>query len=147
MRPTRIVLHHSATPDGRTLSTAAIRRYHIQERGWQDIGYHVVIERVEDAVEGILGRPLGQPGAHAPGANSDSLGVCLVGDFDRAAPEHAFLRAAARIVAGAALAFAIPLDRIVGHRDVTAGRTCPGHFFSLGTFRALVGDAQRGLGA
>lgn len=70
-----IVVHCSATPNGKSVSVADIRRWH-KERGFKDIGYHWVID-----VDGSLheGRPEDEIGAHAQGVNARSIGVCLVG--------------------------------------------------------------------
>ena len=35
-----IVLHCSATKADQQITTAEIRRWHVVERGWADIGYH-----------------------------------------------------------------------------------------------------------
>ena len=40
-----IVLHCSATKADQQITTAEIRRWHMAERGWADIGYHWIIER------------------------------------------------------------------------------------------------------
>lgn len=70
----RLIVHHSASSLGTTLED--VRGWHL-ERGFDDIGYHFVIEG-----DGALryGRPVHLQGAHAKGANEDSIGVCLVGN-------------------------------------------------------------------
>ena len=78
-----IILHCSASPDGRPDTTEDIRSWHVDGNGWSDIGYHLVIER--DGKVG-LGRPIWKLGAHckAQGKNRNTIGICLVGtkDFD-----------------------------------------------------------------
>ena len=39
-----IVVHCADTPEGRNVSTDEIKRWHMEERGWSDIGCHYVIE-------------------------------------------------------------------------------------------------------
>ena len=75
----RIILHCSATPEGRDVPASVIRRWHVEDRGWSDIGYHFVI-RLDGTVE--TGRPLDRAGAHVKGHNADSIGVCYVGGVD-----------------------------------------------------------------
>lgn len=70
-----IAIHCSATPAGRDIGAADIRRWH-RERGWRDIGYHYVI-RLDGTVE--EGRPDDMPGAHEPKINRSSIAICLVG--------------------------------------------------------------------
>jgi hypothetical protein len=55
-----------------------IRRWHVEERGWADIGYHFVLDR-----NGVVcpGRPVEKAGAHAKGHNKNSIGICIVGGF------------------------------------------------------------------
>ena len=74
-----IVVHCSATKPSQDIGAAEIRKWHIEDNGWSDIGYHQVIRR-NGAIE--LGRPLHVSGAHAKGFNSRSVGVCLVGGID-----------------------------------------------------------------
>lgn len=74
-----IVLHCSATPEGRDVCVSNIRRWHVDERGFTDIGYHFVV-RLDGTVE--PGRPPGMAGAHCRGHNTRSIGVCYVGGAD-----------------------------------------------------------------
>lgn len=73
---TRIIVHCSASADFEPLPAADIRRFHVQERGWSDIGYHYVIQ---PSGETEAGRPLSEAGAHTYGHNADSIGICLIG--------------------------------------------------------------------
>lgn len=70
----RIIIHHSASPLTTTL--ADITNWHVA-RGFDGVGYHFVIDS-----KGIVhpGRPVELKGAHAKGANSDSIGICVVGN-------------------------------------------------------------------
>lgn len=55
---------------------AEIRRWHTEERGWSDIGYHAIIHRDGSVAHG---RPDWRKGAHVGGHNSTTLGIALVG--------------------------------------------------------------------
>ena len=70
-----IILHCSATPEGKDFTVADITRWH-KERGFRTIGYHYVVYR-----DGTVhkGRPVEQIGAHCEGHNKDSIGVCYIG--------------------------------------------------------------------
>lgn len=80
----KIIIHCSATPEGRDVKTATIKRWHTNPkpkgRGWSDIGYHFVIELYGSVTEG---RPIKRIGAHVKGHNSDSIGICYVGGMDK----------------------------------------------------------------
>lgn len=71
----KIIIHCSATPEGKNFSVSEIRRWHLQ-RGFADIGYHFVIYR-DGSVN--IGRPLQKSGAHCSGHNKNSIGVCYIG--------------------------------------------------------------------
>lgn len=72
---TRIILHCSATPEGKDFTVADIDRWH-KARGWQGIGYHYVVYR-DGSVHN--GRDIAVAGAHTSGYNRDSIGVCYIG--------------------------------------------------------------------
>ena len=75
---TKIILHCSATKEGKNFSAADIDRWH-REQGYAMIGYHYVI-----LLDGIVepGRPLELQGAHTYGHNADSIGICYIGGLD-----------------------------------------------------------------
>lgn len=53
-----------------------IRRWHTQERGWSDIGYHFICHRDGEIA---AGRAITRGGAHTRGRNKSSIGIALVG--------------------------------------------------------------------
>ena len=75
----RIIIHCSATPEGRDIDAATIRDWHVNGNGWSDIGYHYVI-KLNGEIES--GRPLDIAGAHVKGHNADSIGICYIGGAD-----------------------------------------------------------------
>jgi N-acetylmuramoyl-L-alanine amidase len=75
----KIIIHCSATPEGRDVCTDTIRQWHL-DRGWRDIGYHYVIE-LDGSI--VTGRPIEQVGAHCKGKNRNSIGICYVGGVDK----------------------------------------------------------------
>ena len=80
MRPLkRIILHCTATPECKHFDVATIRRWHVKDSGWKDIGYHYV-----SYIDGSVheGRPIEQAGAHTSGHNADSIGITYVGGCD-----------------------------------------------------------------
>lgn len=70
-----IIVHCSATPEGRNVTVKDIDTWH-RQRGFRCIGYHYVIY-LDGSVH--TGRPESQVGAHCLGHNSHSIGVCYIG--------------------------------------------------------------------
>lgn len=141
--PTKIIVHHSLTPDGSTLSWTAILDYHVNTLGWKDIGYHGGIEQVRGRLVCLYGRPDWMPGAHTKGQNSSSLGFCFVGNYDNASPSEAKLRMAARnVMVDWCLRYGIAPDKIYGH-NIFANKSCPGSMFSVGKLQMIVEEELR----
>lgn len=71
----KIIIHCSATPEGRNVTTADIDRWH-RQRGFNGIGYHYVVY-----LDGTVhtGRPIAEVGAHCKGQNAKSIGICYIG--------------------------------------------------------------------
>lgn len=72
----KIILHCTATPEGKDFTVAQIREWHVKGNGWSDIGYHFVIYR-DGSVH--KGRPIERSGAHTKGQNANSIGISYVG--------------------------------------------------------------------
>lgn len=121
---TEIIVHCSATAEGRNFTTEDITRWH-KAQGWVTIGYHYVVH-LDGSVH--AGRSMDLAGAHCYGHNKESVGVCYIGGLaadgrtpkDTRTPEQ---RAALRkLLAG--LRAKYPKARIYGHRDFAA-KACP----------------------
>lgn len=74
----KIIIHCSATPEGRETSAEEIKSWHL-ERGFSDIGYHYIVQ-----LDGSIsyGRNIEKIGAHSRGQNKMSIGVCYIGGLD-----------------------------------------------------------------
>lgn len=74
---TEIIVHCTATPEGKDYTVDDIRKWHTaQGRGWSDIGYHYVIDRKGHI---LPGRDVDTIGAHCEGHNAHSIGVVYIG--------------------------------------------------------------------
>ena len=139
---THIVIHHSLTKDGETVSWGAVRRYHMAQMGFRDIGYHVGFEMIDDHYEALLGRPLLDKAAAAYQENMNRVGVhCLfMGNFDEHEPTAEILAFGAKHIAAIAEALRIePHDAyILPHSRVANYKTCPGKLFPMDEFIKLV---------
>lgn len=76
----KLIVHCSATPEGRDVKTETVKDWHVNGNHWKDIGYHYVIE-LDGSVH--KGRDESVIGAHCSGQNADSIGICYVGGVDK----------------------------------------------------------------
>jgi hypothetical protein len=167
-----IMCHHSTTPDGQTFDIQSIWDYHMSYRinyhivsteeylrrlankdgkvfqpAWSDVSYNALAEVIGKHVHVVMGRPLYKIGAHCPDQdmNRRAWSICFVGNYDKDEPSTVMLEAAAKrfIVPLMLMNKKITLDHIIGHRDATKNRTCPGNKFDLGTLRTIVRVAAK----
>ena len=122
---TLIVIHCSATVEGKPFNAAAIDAMH-KERGFNKIGYHYVV-KLDGTVE--TGRKEAEVGAHVSGHNGNSIGVCYIGGVSvDGKPKDT--RTAAQKVALANLVRQLrmkyPSAKVVGHRDLSPDRNRDG---------------------
>lgn len=88
MEPNKITIHCSATTNGKPLDIDTIREWH-KKRGFNDVGYHMVIN-VDGHVQN--GRGLNKQGAHVHAHNHANIGICLVGNTRFTAVQFVALR-------------------------------------------------------
>jgi len=122
-----LIIHHTATARDKT-TFEAVRNYHIR-KGWGDIAYHYFISG-----DGRLyrGREENVVGAHcrANGMNFKSLGICLTGNFEQEHPSEAQLKTLEELIEKLRAKYNIPIDNVLGHKEVPGARTvCPGRNF------------------
>jgi hypothetical protein len=164
-------VHHTASSSSYSAAQAAamvrsVYAFHVQSRGWSDIGYNLLVDRFGRVYEGRAGG-VDKPvlGTHTGGHNSGTFAVSLLGTFDRTAPPAATMEALARTLAwklglsyrdpggtaqltsagGGTSRFAAGTTNtfavVSGHRD--AGTTaCPG-----GATYARMGEIRRAVKA
>ena len=111
---TKIIVHCSATTEGKDFSVADIRRWHLQ-RGFADIGYHFVIYR-DGSVN--IGRPLYKSGAHCSGHNKKSIDGKTPKDTRTSAQKDSLVRLITE------LRQQFPNASVHGHREF-ANKACP----------------------
>lgn len=133
MKVDKIIIHHSASHDGKTLNWGQIRRYHVS-KGWRDIGYHYGIEIVDYEYEILIGRFENENGAHCPGENKKAIGICLVGNFEKIPVVPAQWEKAKKLVRQVMDNHGLKTGDVYGHRDF-AQTACPGKNFDMKLFR------------
>lgn len=116
---TRAILHHA---EAKTCSAADIHNWH-KQRGWTGAGYHFLV-RKNGKVYRL--RPEWTVGAHAAGANSDSLGICFEGAYNTEYMGQAQIQAGRELVAYLKSKYGISL--VQRHKDV-GSTDCPGAHF------------------
>ncbi len=121
---TEIIVHCTATPEGRDYTVDDIRRWH-RERGYHDIGYHYVVYR-DGSVH--KGRSVNISGAHCTAHNTHSIGVVYVGGLTSDGKRSKDTRTSAQRDSLLDLMIYLqslyPYARIYGHRDF-ANKDCP----------------------
>lgn len=114
-----IVVHCSDSDIPSHDNIETIRKWHVNERGWSDIGYHYFITK-----DGTVhtGRPLNIAGAHVRGYNSRSIGICLSGRNGFTDEQFKSLERLCRELVSK---FNLTKLDILAHHDLDKGKTCP----------------------
>lgn len=145
-----LIIHHSAGDNGRDNYVDVVRAYylfHINGNGWDDIGYNYLVDPygVLYAGRDPLDSGIDQDnviGAHLCGKNTNTMGVCVIGDFTDTFPSILARATLINLLSWKAIKDSIEifgaaihpsgsgtlLDRIAGHRD-GCSTSCPGERF------------------
>ena len=122
-----IVLHHAAAS---VCDAETIHKWHLK-RGFSGIGYHFLVRKNGDIEEG---RPINTVGAHCSLHNSDTIGICFEGNFEKETMGDVQKNA------GKQLILKLLKDytnlKIYCHRDLKA-TACPGKNFPSDFFKNL----------
>lgn len=146
---TGAMVHHTAgsntyTADEVPAILRSIQAFHVNGRGWDDIGYNVLVDRFGRAWEG-RGGGVNQPiiGGHSWQVTNDRVfGISMIGTYDSVRPSAAMAEKASQVIAwkfqmhhvdpfgatwgsGGQDGGSTWLPAISGHRDENA-TTCPG---------------------
>lgn len=147
---TLLVVHVTATPAGRDIGVAEVRRMH-KAKGWSDIGYNELI-RIDGTLE--PGRGIDQVGAHVAGFNSRAYGITIVGGLNAQGKPantatHAQMVTLERRLREMAERY--PKAGVCGHRDLSPDRDGDGvverseHVKACPCFDAIPWAASVGL--
>ncbi len=151
-----IVIHHSASPSGNAASFDTMHK----RKGWDGVAYHFVIDNGKGGPDGrleVTERWWQQKhGAHAGALPADALpdernefnemgiGICLVGNFEKAPPTKRQMETLARLLRSLRDKFGIVPEEVVGHRHVKQ-TACPGRYFPWKQVFAALNTPPRGL--
>ena len=148
-----LVIHCTATPEGREVSAAEIRRWHTAPvsqggRGWKQVGYTDMVHldgRVERFVNNNEDAQVDawEVTNGAAGYNSISRHIVYVGGCDKAGKPkdtrtEAQCEALKRYVEDFHARF--PQVKIVGHHELNPGKACPS--FDVPTWLRSIGIRQ-----
>ncbi len=162
------VVHHTAGSNSYSTVAEAAQQirgdqaYHIDGRGWCDIGYNFLVDKWGNIYEGRADSlTKAVIGVHAGGFNTGTLGVSMLGTYD-SAPSAATQRSVAQIIgwrlgwygidpsgtmtyltlggenSSVPAGTTVTLPRVIGHRDV-AYTACPGNggYAALPSIRSM----------
>ncbi|XP_033112156.1 peptidoglycan recognition protein 1-like isoform X2 [Anneissia japonica] len=123
-----VFIHHT---DGRACTSQSscssvvrgIQNYHMDDRGWDDIGYSFLIGEDGKVYEG---RGWDRVGAHTRGYNDVGIAISFMGNFSNIKPKQIALDAAKNLInCGVRLRKVSTTYILRGHRDMGT-TTCPG---------------------
>ena len=128
-----IALHHSGVAVSQ--SVEVIHNYH-KSKGWAGIGYHYYV-RKDGSV--YRGRPENMAGAHCPGVNSISIGICAEGNFNEETMSDVQKQAIIELVKDIKSRYDIKW--IKGHREIIS-TDCPGTNFPLEEIKNVIANVE-----
>ena len=132
-----IAVHHSQR---KIDSLKRIKELHVKINKWEDIGYHFLIDKNGKLYKGRSEKFIG---AHVYGHNKDSIGICLIGNFDEEKPTKKQIQTLMKFLKQKTKKFKIPTNNILGHREFpNVIKTCPGKFIDMDEIRETLKDKK-----
>lgn len=143
---THLIVHHSASDTDASDFAAVVRSYwnfHVNGRNWSDIGYNWLVDGNGVIYQGRAYNTDGNRnviGAHFSGFNANTMGICVIGNYNNRMPTGDALGSLNEMLAWKSSELDIDpqgraqhyspggnIHRISGHRDSTIPTDCPGH--------------------
>ena len=126
-----IIIHHWGSPKA---TLQSIRKRHVEELGFLDVGYHYLIGNGGGVSDGevVVGRPIEMGATQSRGFNSKSISILLAGDFNSYYPSRKQWSALVGLVKKLMQDFSVVSDNVLGHREIypllgkEVERNCPG---------------------
>lgn len=117
--PSKVIVHCADTPDDKEFDSKDIRKWHVKDNGWLDIGYHYVILR-----DGVIesGRLETEVGSHCKGNNTGSIGICFIGRNSFTVDQF---RSFYRLIFHLNQSWGITSSEVYGHYEFTKKKSCP----------------------
>ncbi|OYT36447.1 N-acetylmuramoyl-L-alanine amidase [Candidatus Pacearchaeota archaeon ex4484_71] len=127
-----LAIHHSQRAED---SAKFIKERHLK-RGWEDIGYHHLIDKFGKV---YLGRSEKYWGAHVLGQNHHSIGICIMGNFDKEEPPKKQMYSLLKLIIEKMKEYNITVENVLGHREFpNVKKTCPGYYVNMDKIRKLI---------
>lgn len=114
-----------------------IKRWHVEENGWSDIGYHYYV-RKDGSID--LGRKEHVNGAHcrAGGMNTKGLGICFEGHGDYEPWTKEQEEGGLKLIIELCIRHNIKAKNVEGHNEYEPNKTCPGKLVDMDIVRRKV---------
>jgi SpoIID/LytB domain protein len=141
-----VIVHHTAGSNSYAIEDSkalvrGVQAYHMQSRGWCDIGYNFLVDKYGQIFEGRRGgMDRSVRGAHSGNlaVNTYDMGVSMMGNLDLALPTAAMQASMVKLIGwrmgtnylrakGTYTLGGLTLNMIAGHRNVVS-TGCPGKY-------------------
>ena len=125
----KITIHHDGMDPSYITNKASvaeriekIRKYHVGNNNWGDIGYHYIVDRAGRVWEG---RPIQYQGAHVRNNNEHNVGILVMGNFDKQSPSSAQLKSLYSTTAALTTPYKVKTALVRSHQEINK-TACPG---------------------
>jgi len=113
--PKFIIIHHEAGNSG----FHGVNEWHRQKWGFKSslgyyIGYQLYLDKDK---KWHRGRSDFEEGAHCPGHNKDSVGICIMGNYQREIPRYDLMKLLEAKIDELRLKYGIPKENVLGDKE------------------------------
>ncbi|MBU4162484.1 peptidoglycan recognition protein family protein [Patescibacteria group bacterium] len=123
-----------------------VRLRHKYLRGWDDTGYHYLIGNTRPFTKNgklYTGRSEEFEGAHTLGYNGNSLGICLIGNFDKVIPSEKQFETLFSLLEEKIKKYNVTVENVRGHSEFpNVEKSCPGKLLNMNYVRAVLSGQE-----